>query len=177
MIIVLNKTKIFFYKDHIFFIGKSGLTNFNIASISSSLQISVGKTYVKLLVSNQNLYNAKNFILEKLNTTLSKLSNMYTKKILISGIGFRCWLYKKSNLNHNSLALKIGFSRDLCIQLPLCIKVITLKPTLILLKSFDKIKLNQFAGFLHSLRSPDVYKGKGLQYVGQKVTLKPGKHK
>ena len=73
------------------------------------------------------------------------------------------------------LILKIGFSRDLSLKIPSAVKIIVLKPTLILFKSLDKDVLNQFVAFLRSLKTPDSYKGKGLRYVGEKVVLKAGK--
>jgi large subunit ribosomal protein L6 len=39
----------------------------------------------------------------------------------------------------------------------------------------DKNSLNQFVASLRSLKTPDSYKGKGLRYVEEKITLKVGK--
>jgi len=36
--------------------------------------------------------------------------------------------------------------------------------------------LSQFVCFLRLLREPDAYKGKGIQYVNEKITLKLGKN-
>jgi large subunit ribosomal protein L6 len=55
------------------------------------------------------------------------------------------------------------------------LRIIILKPTLILFKSLDKNALNQFVASLRSLKTPDSYKGKGLRYVEEKITLKVGK--
>jgi len=73
------------------------------------------------------------------------------------------------------LILKIGFSKDLSIEIPPIIKVIILKPTLILFKGVDKNLLNQFVASLRLLKAPDSYKGKGLRYIEEKVVIKAGK--
>ena len=74
------------------------------------------------------------------------------------------------------MILKVGFSRDVSIEIPKSILAIPLKPTLVLLKSIDKSKLFQFVSFLRSIRKPDAYKGKGIQYLNEKMSLKVGKN-
>jgi large subunit ribosomal protein L6 len=93
---------------------------------------------------------------------------------MLFGIGFRSWTYKVKD-GFKYLILKIGFSRDLSIKIPFVVKVIILKPTLLLFKSLDKNKLNQFVALLRSLKIPDSYKGKGLRYIEEKIVLKLGK--
>jgi len=83
-------------------------------------------------------------------------------------------VYKSKN-KKSFILLKIGFSRDICLEIPIDIKIVCLKPTLILLKGFDKNKLNQFVSTIRSLKVPDPYKGKGVQYINETIVYKSGK--
>jgi large subunit ribosomal protein L6 len=43
------------------------------------------------------------------------------------------------------------------------------------LESIDKQLVGQIAANIRSFRSPDAYKGKGVRYAGEQVSLKEGK--
>ncbi len=48
-------------------------------------------------------------------------------------------------------------------------------PTRIVVEGIDKQKVGQTAAIIRGLRPPDAYKGKGIRYVGEQITLKEGK--
>lgn len=173
----LNKqTHIFFYKNHIIFLGVNGSVALDIKNYLNFFHFKfVNKKLCFLNINTKlNLDYLKIDLESKIKNILFNLNFIFKQKLLLFGIGFRSWIYNRNN-NDKYLILKIGFSRDLFIKIPSEIKLICLKPTLILIKGFDKYKLNQFASFLHSLKVPDLYKGKGIQYLNEKILLKPGK--
>jgi large subunit ribosomal protein L6 len=43
------------------------------------------------------------------------------------------------------------------------------------LESIDKQKIGQVTATIRSFRKPDAYHGKGVRYLGEKLTLKEGK--
>jgi len=45
----------------------------------------------------------------------------------------------------------------------------------ITLTGIDKQKIGQIAANLKAIRRPDVYKGKGVRFAGQRLKLKAGK--
>jgi large subunit ribosomal protein L6 len=49
------------------------------------------------------------------------------------------------------------------------------KGTRFSLTGFDKEQLGQLAANIRSIRPPDVYKGKGVRYAGEKLRKKMGK--
>jgi len=167
---------IFVYKNNLFLASIFGITKVNLIPFLSCIKIIIHKNSIEL--KNKYEVNFEELELQLYNEIKTKLFNITTilrKKLVLFGIGFRCWTYKASN-GFNCIILKVGFSRDIVIKIPHIIKVICLKPTLILLKSIDKLKLSQFVCFLRLLREPDAYKGKGIQYVNEKITLKLGKN-
>jgi len=118
---------------------------------------------------------AKNNCLMKIQQVILTLHNPIKKKLLLFGVGFRSWVVYTAKNNTRYILLKIGFSRDVCIKVPLNIKIICLKPTLILIKGLNNVKVNQFVACIRSLKVPDPYKGKGIQFINEKIIFKPGK--
>ncbi len=49
--------------------------------------------------------------------------------------------------------------------------------TEILVKGIDRQKVGQVAAEIRDIRPPEPYKGKGVRYAGEKITLKEGKKK
>jgi large subunit ribosomal protein L6 len=49
--------------------------------------------------------------------------------------------------------------------------------TEIVIKGIDRQKVGQIAAEIRDVRPPEPYKGKGVRYAGEKITLKEGKKK
>jgi large subunit ribosomal protein L6 len=61
------------------------------------------------------------------------------------------------------------------IEVPQGIKIELPNPTHIVIRGADKQKVGQCAAQIRAIRSPEVYKGRGIRYQGEVVRLKPGK--
>jgi large subunit ribosomal protein L6 len=110
--------------------------------------------------------------------TRAHLANMvrgvtrgYEKKLELVGVGFRAQVQGK-NLN-----LTLGFSHPVNIAVPEGITIETPSQTEILVKGIDRQKVGQIAAEIRSVRPPEPYKGKGVRYAGEQITLKEGKKK
>lgn len=160
--------------------GKLGL---NITLISYAL----GKTQILYNANSLNIkVNDNNFdtivvkykLLSELVLNFNYVSKIFKKKLLLFGIGFRCWILKKQKvLEYDNVVFKVGFSNDVYIKIPLFIRIICLNSTFVLLESYDRIKLLEFSSLLRNLRFIDMYKGKGIFYINENVCLKQGKNK
>lgn len=95
----------------------------------------------------------------------------YEKKLELRGVGYR------AKAAGNSLDLSLGFSHPVKMEMPEGVKVETPQQTEVVLKSADKQLVAQVAANIRSLRPPEPYKGKGIRYVGEQITLKEGKKK
>lgn len=111
-------------------------------------------------------------------TTASNFRNMlkgvtegYTKKLLLEGVGFRVALKGKD------LALQIGFSHEVNYKTPAGIEIKAPKPTEVEIHGIDKQKVGQVAAEIYGLKPPEPYKGKGFRYEGQHIRRKEGKKK
>lgn len=110
-------------------------------------------------------------------TTRSIIANMvvgvsegYEKVLEITGIGYRVQVQGKK------LVLTLGYSHPIEYPLPKGISAhVDPKQTRITLKGADKQLIGQVAANIRAIRTPDVYKGKGVRYAGEYIKLKVGK--
>ena len=111
-------------------------------------------------------------------TTRALLANMvlgvskgFEKKLTLVGVGYR------AQAQGNKLSLSLGFSHPLEHVMPEGVKVETPSQTEILIKGADKQKVGQVAADVRAYRSPEPYKGKGVRYADEVVSLKETKKK
>jgi large subunit ribosomal protein L6 len=97
------------------------------------------------------------------------VSQGYERKLELVGVGFRAALQGK-NLN-----LSLGFSHPVVFPAPEGITLETPSPTEILVKGADKQRVGQTAAKIRAFRPPEPYKGKGVRYAGERITLKEAK--
>ena len=95
----------------------------------------------------------------------------FEKKLLLVGVGY------KAQAQGAKLNLALGFSHPVVHQMPEGVKVETPVPTEIIIKGADKQKVGQVAAEVRAYKSPEPYKGKGVRYSDEKVTLKETKKK
>ena len=110
--------------------------------------------------------------------TRAHLANMvlgvtkgYEKKLELVGVGFRAQVQGK-NLN-----LTLGFSHPVQYPIPEGISIETPTVTEIIMKGIDRQKVGQVAAEIRHVRPPEPYKGKGVRYSDEQITLKEGKKK
>ena len=110
--------------------------------------------------------------------TRAHLANMvtgvtkgYEKKLELVGVGFRAQVQGKS------LNLTLGFSHPVNVAIPEGITIETPSQTEIVVKGIDRQKVGQTAAEIRGIRSPEPYKGKGVRYANEQITLKEGKKK
>lgn len=95
--------------------------------------------------------------------------NGYSKELELVGVGFRAQSQGKV-VNFN-----LGFSHSINFNVPEGITIETPKPTQIIVRGIDKVKVGEVAARIRSLYPPESYKGKGIRYLGEVIKLKAGK--
>ncbi|MDP3789196.1 MAG: 50S ribosomal protein L6 [Candidatus Omnitrophota bacterium] len=93
----------------------------------------------------------------------------YQKELEIRGVGY------KAQLAGKSITVTLGFSHPINYPIPDGITIETPKPTQIVIKGIDKVKVGKVAAELRSYYKPEPYKGKGVRYVNEFVKHKAGK--
>jgi large subunit ribosomal protein L6 len=95
----------------------------------------------------------------------------FEKKLNLVGVGFR------AQAAGSKLNLQIGYSHPVSKEMPAGVKVETPSQTEIVIKGFDRQAVGQVAAEVRALRPPEPYKGKGIRYADEKVTIKETKKK
>lgn len=95
----------------------------------------------------------------------------FERKLNLVGVGY------KAAASGNKLNLALGYSHPIIHSMPEGVKCETPVPTEILLKGVDKQKVGQVAAIVRGYRPPEPYKGKGVRYADEKITLKETKKK
>ena len=75
------------------------------------------------------------------------------------------------------LNLAVGYSHPVNFDMPAGITVTTPTPTEILIKGADRQRVGQIAAEVRAVRPPEPYKGKGIRYADEKITIKETKKK
>ncbi len=94
----------------------------------------------------------------------------------IVGVGYRAFL-EKNKEEKDVLNFKLGYSHNLKYIVPYSIRAFLLEPTLLCLFGIDKNQVSQVASKIRSFKVPERYKGKGIRFTTEKVSLSQGKRK
>ena len=76
-----------------------------------------------------------------------------------------------------NLHFKLGYSHNLKYQLPESIRAFLLEPSLLCIFGIDKNQVSQLGSKIRSFKPPERYKGKGIRFTTEKITLSQGKRK
>jgi large subunit ribosomal protein L6 len=99
------------------------------------------------------------------------VSEGFERKLELVGVGYRAQAQGKK------LSLSLGFSHPVEYTVPDAITVETPSQTEIIVKGADKQQVGQVASEIRRFRPPEPYKGKGVRYAGERVSLKEAKKK
>jgi large subunit ribosomal protein L6 len=106
-----------------------------------------------------------------INNMVTGVTKGFEKKLSLVGVGYR------AQAQGDKLNLSLGFSHPVVHQMPAGVKCETPTQTEILIKGVDKQKVGQTAAEVRAYRSPEPYKGKGVRYSDEVVTIKETKKK
>jgi large subunit ribosomal protein L6 len=98
------------------------------------------------------------------------VTNGYTKKLEIVGVGYQAQLKKAG-----TIALQVGYANQVTLEAPAGVTVTVPDTTHVIISGADKQAVGQFAANIRMVRPPEPYKGKGIRYEGEAVRRKAGK--
>jgi large subunit ribosomal protein L6 len=99
------------------------------------------------------------------------VSKGYERKLELVGVGYR------ASVQGKTLNLTLGFSHAVNFPIPDGLSMECPSQTEIIIKGIDRQKIGQVAAKIRGIRPPEPYKGKGVRYTGEQITLKEGKKK
>ena len=95
----------------------------------------------------------------------------FEKKLNLVGVGY------KAQAQGAKLNLTVGYSHPVDIVMPAGITVAPPAATEIVIKGADRQRVGQVAAEIRAVRPPEPYKGKGIRYADEKITIKETKKK
>ena len=95
----------------------------------------------------------------------------FEKKLTLVGVGY------KAQAQGAKLNLSVGYSHPVNKDMPAGITVSTPAPTEVVIKGADRQRVGQVAAEIRAIRPPEPYKGKGIRYADEKITIKETKKK
>jgi ribosomal protein L6P/L9E len=157
---------------------------YSLSLTSTSKLISIkgllGETFIPffgtglIFLSNSKLFFLNKATLFALLNHLRSLKNSlefgFFLELSLNGLGFR--LIKIGSL----LVLKLGFAHYIKISIPNYLYLMGYKKRIVIFGLYSN-DVKEFARKITLFRKADIYKGKGIQVVGQSFRLKPGKQK
>ena len=116
--------------------------------------------------------NARSGTMRQLvNNMVVGVTTGFQKKLNLVGVGF------KAQAQGDKLNLTVGYSHPVVMAMPAGITVTTPTPTEVVIKGSDRQRVGQIAAEVRAVRPPEPYKGKGIRYSDEKITIKETKKK
>ena len=97
------------------------------------------------------------------------VSKGFERKLQILGVGYR------AQVQGRKLILNVGYSKPVEIDPPEGITVAVENNTNLTVSGINKEVVGNTAALIRAVRPPEVYKGKGIRYLGEMVRRKAGK--
>ena len=104
-----------------------------------------------------------------ISNAISGVEKPWEKKLEVVGTGYTV------KLQGEDLVFKIGYSHLVTFKKQPGIKYLVEGNNKVTVAGHDKQLVGQVAYQIKMIRKPDVYKGKGIRYLGEKLRIKPGK--
>ena len=105
------------------------------------------------------------------NNMVTGVTKGFEKKLSLVGVGY------KAQAQGARLNLTVGYSHPVVMDMPAGITAATPTPTEVVIKGSDRQRVGQIAAEVRAVRPPEPYKGKGIRYSDEKITIKETKKK
>lgn len=128
-----------------------------------------GQLLVSRSTEERNVRALHGLARAELSNMIQGVSKGYERSLEITGVGY------KVTLQGRTMSFNVGYINPVLYQVPAGIEVKVDKQTLINVKGVDKRLVGQVAANLRAIKPPDVYKQKGVRYMGEVLRKKEGK--
>jgi len=148
--------------------GSQGEMSFDVP-----MELSLVKEGNNLIISRKNndkkVRSIHGLYRQLLSNAILGVEKPWEKKLEVVGTGYTV------KMQGEDLVFKIGYSHLVTFKNQQGIKYQVEGNNKVTVSGFDKQLVGQVAYQIKMIRKPDVYKGKGIRYLGEKLRIKPGK--
>lgn len=141
-------------------------------AMPAGMEIKVEDNVLKVERPNDERHNRALHGLTRalLNNMVVGVSQGFSRKLLIEGVGYR------AEVNGKNLVLHVGYSHPVEMVPPANIEFgVEARGKEIVVNGIDKQVLGEVCAKIRKTRPPEPYKGKGIRYEGEHVRRKAGK--
>ncbi|MSP19038.1 MAG: 50S ribosomal protein L6 [Bdellovibrionales bacterium] len=140
-------------------------------TLPSAISIEIGADEVNVINSSTTAQTKALHGLSRslINNMMHGVAEGYSRDLELQGVGYR------AQVQGSKLTMQLGFSHPVEFTLPQGISATVEANTKINIKGADKELLGQIVARLRKIKPPEPYKGKGIRYAGEVITLKQGK--
>ncbi len=136
----------------------------------AGVDVAINGSEVQLSSKNQSDLKMAGTMRALINNMVKVVSEGYAKKLELVGVGYRAAMQSKDlNLTLDASRIRSCSRRrkGITIEVP--------AQSEIWVKGADKQRVGEVAAKIRAFRPPEPYKGKGVRYSGEKITLKEAK--
>lgn len=148
--------------------GKGGKLTKKLAS-SIKVEVKGDEALVQNTSADPDMKSLHGLSRTLIQNMITGVTDGYSRGLELQGVGYR------AQAAGTKLTMQLGFSHPVEFDLPTGISAAVEANTKITLKGADKELLGLTAAKLRKVRPPEPYKGKGIRYAGEVITLKQGK--
>ena len=134
-----------------------------------SVAVEEGSLIVNRNGDSSNLRALHGLTRAELSNQIEGVLNGYQRTLELTGVGYR------AQVQGQTLTFSVGFSHPVSLELPTGVQATVDKQTIVSVKGIDKRLVTEVAAKIRMVRSPDVYKQKGIRYAGEVLRKKAGK--
>src|SRR5215212_907451 len=134
-----------------------------------SVAVDKGQVVVTRSSDDRKLRALHGLVRAEGNNMVHGVTKGYEQSMEITGVGY------KTQLQGRTMSFNVGYINPVLYEVPAGIDVKVDKQTLINVKGVDKRLVGQVAANLRAIKPPDVYKQKGVRYMGEVLRKKEGK--
>ena len=157
-------------QDQVNFKGKVGALSLALNSLVK-VEMKDGKLSFTPIDESREANAMSGTFRQLVNNMVQGVTKGFEKKLTLVGVGY------KAAAQGAKLNLAVGYSHPVNLDVPKGLEVKTPTPTEIVVTGSDKQVLGQFAAEIRAIRPPEPYKGKGIRYADEKITIKETKKK
>jgi large subunit ribosomal protein L6 len=148
--------------------GPKGSLSFSVPEIVD-VSVQDAEVVVSTEVATKQAKAAHGMVRSILQSMVTGVSTGFRKELECQGVGYR------GTCSGSTLTLNLGYSHPVVYDVPEGVQVNMPDQTHIVVEGIDKQKVGQVAATIRGFRPPDAYKGKGIRYTGEQISLKEGK--
>ena len=157
-------------------LGQKSLQIHNLIAISCTEQFIEITSDVPKKLSNhekKKVQSLKKTTASLIKQLLIEITAPIFQKLKLVGVGYRA--FSVEGFKNHLLLLRLGYSHPIYFKVPSNINVFCLKLTKLFIYGYSYQQITFIASKIRLNKTPEPYKGKGILYENEKITLKEGK--